>query len=432
MAFLGSRLLDSLSFSNAEKAFRPWWDNVEDTIVYGLVILSILVFPSSFLLVSTIDCNFCQEDYCDRICPFPGYQDCQNKDDKKFNLLFVKQFCSKTLGSFDPDYLSKELQDDGLYLSHLVAYFPYFLILFSTLLVLIDRPFVMVLFKSVNMDQLHKLLVVDDAFTQKIDKKKETHELMSSLGSVTKFFQSYLCRTVLSLVAALTPFGYFVYALVTDTNFASNRFICKIHQAVYECAGYPVDFFWFVLMVYVVLLGMYCLLNLWNLVWLLLPNTSSLSNLMKIYKRNHKVTELDKLYFRNVNVQLLLGLLSARTGLAYPLRSLALIDKGLNDALVPKLQLQNFMVEQKGPNTLAILTISKGSVLRDVCLKSHCYVSFCLEYHDEVVYVPEFTNRYEARLGAVAYSTVLPLAVSTMINGKIVALKKFSHVESII
>ena len=40
MASLGNALVEKiLGHSNAEKAFRPWWDNLEDYLTYGLVML---------------------------------------------------------------------------------------------------------------------------------------------------------------------------------------------------------------------------------------------------------------------------------------------------------------------------------------------------------------------------------------------------------
>ena len=39
MAALGSALLSSLGLSQAERAFRPWWDAIEDHIVYTIIIL---------------------------------------------------------------------------------------------------------------------------------------------------------------------------------------------------------------------------------------------------------------------------------------------------------------------------------------------------------------------------------------------------------
>jgi hypothetical protein len=40
MASLGEALVSRvLGHSAAEKAFRPWWDNLEDFLIYGLVML---------------------------------------------------------------------------------------------------------------------------------------------------------------------------------------------------------------------------------------------------------------------------------------------------------------------------------------------------------------------------------------------------------
>ena len=40
MATLGSVLLSNvMGHSKAEQAFRPWWDNFEDFLAYGLVML---------------------------------------------------------------------------------------------------------------------------------------------------------------------------------------------------------------------------------------------------------------------------------------------------------------------------------------------------------------------------------------------------------
>ena len=40
MAVVGGALLDKfIGTSEAEKAFQPWWDTVEDFLVYGLIML---------------------------------------------------------------------------------------------------------------------------------------------------------------------------------------------------------------------------------------------------------------------------------------------------------------------------------------------------------------------------------------------------------
>ena len=44
----------------AEAAFRPWWDNVEDNIVYTVLILALFLLPTSVLINTSLDCTYCQ------------------------------------------------------------------------------------------------------------------------------------------------------------------------------------------------------------------------------------------------------------------------------------------------------------------------------------------------------------------------------------
>ena len=44
----------------AEAAFRPWWDSVEDNIVYTILILALFLLPTSVLITTSLDCTYCQ------------------------------------------------------------------------------------------------------------------------------------------------------------------------------------------------------------------------------------------------------------------------------------------------------------------------------------------------------------------------------------
>ena len=49
MAVVGGALLEKfIGTSEAEKAFQPWWDTVEDFLVYGLIMLGKIVFCNSY------------------------------------------------------------------------------------------------------------------------------------------------------------------------------------------------------------------------------------------------------------------------------------------------------------------------------------------------------------------------------------------------
>ena len=133
MAFLGSALLGGMSLSAAEKAFRPWWDTIEDHIVYTIVILvgkiwnlvvtnivsyhintqGIIVAPTSLVMGTTLDCTFCTKDHCGQYS--------NTEQDPGLNIYFVRRNCA--------------LEE----LSPIILYFPYFLLIIATVLVMMDR-----------------------------------------------------------------------------------------------------------------------------------------------------------------------------------------------------------------------------------------------------------------------------------------------------
>ena len=340
-------------------------------------------------------------------------------DESSLNNLFVRQYCSKSVRSYEElGYVH-----EGLYISVLVAYFPYIMILIAGILVLVDRPFVLILFKSFNIEQIYKLLVTDDPFTEKLDKKKETHEMLSCLGTVTKYYRSYLTRTIISMLASIIPIVILVLQLVNDLYFDKLAFVCQVHGRLYACAGYPMEFYWLVLVLYISLLSVYFLLNVWNICWVLFPGMREINKIMYRYRAMNMSTTLEKIYFKNKSVQLLMGLLSSSGGVASPLRSMALMDPFLNDALVP-----NITNVAMGTSTVVTFSIVNGSPLDHIAQCKNCYVTFCLEYGSEVVHFQEFKTIQNITLPS-SVDNILPLQLSTSINGKIVALKKIERLE---
>jgi len=438
MSLISSSLLGGLNLSTAEKAFRPWWDNVEDHLVYALVLISLLAAPTSFLLGSSLDCNYCQGTQCQDWCisnSFNVYEDCKNSDQDNsaaaYNLLWVRQFCSKSVDTSETGLDSGH--DTGLKISLFIAFFPYFLILVAALLVVIDRPFVMVLFKSYNIEQLYKLLVVNDPFTENLDRKKETNELLSILGSTSKYYLSYLLRTVLSIIASVIPLVIMSLELADDERnykfFTNKAHICRVHGRFYECSGMPRDFYWGVGISFLVLLSLYLVINIWNLIWICVPSFSPFFTIMNKYKSMNGKTNLEKLYFNNRNVKLIMGLLSSASGVASPLRSLALMEKNLNDALLPKMQVHDTLDKHSNrPYTQLTFTIEEGSALEATIKLRSAYVSFCLEFGDSAINFHSFESSHEEIIWRAARS-LLPLQLSSSVNGKIIATKKFEFIE---
>ena len=61
MATVGAALMSSLSHTDQEKLFRPWWDNLEDYVVYGLITLGLIVLPTQVFQGTPLFCTPCIE-----------------------------------------------------------------------------------------------------------------------------------------------------------------------------------------------------------------------------------------------------------------------------------------------------------------------------------------------------------------------------------
>ena len=47
MAAIGTALMGALGHSEQEKMFRPWWDSLEDFVIYALIMLGLIVSPTT-------------------------------------------------------------------------------------------------------------------------------------------------------------------------------------------------------------------------------------------------------------------------------------------------------------------------------------------------------------------------------------------------
>ena len=346
MASLGNALVNRiLGHSAAEKAFRPWWDTLEDYLVYGLVMLGLLTVPTSIITSGTpLDCNFCKGDICKglgaefNITPPPG-----KTEDPGFNAWWIKKYCTQTA------------------VDEFILYFPFILLLMALLLVLIENSFIKIFRAGLKLDMVYGLLVKDqllDVQKEKVDNVDQTDgpaaavadelgntkaalEVSHSFSEVSNFFFSYMVRNVCELVVAGGLFAILLWRGLPILQ--KEKFIfCDVHGYQYECAGHPQEFYIIVLLVALACLLAYLICSIYNLMWLVIPNMSPLSRVMKRYKKHvlqratkevtHSFTEEELLgelyhvYYNNRDLSLLLNLLTSSSGIAPSIRILSLFD----------------------------------------------------------------------------------------------------------
>ena len=182
MAAVGTALLGRvLGHSKAEKAFRPWWDSLEDFLIYGLVKIGVVLVPNAIITGTPLDCNFCQRDYCGANITNG------DKVDPNFNLWWVKKFCTYN-GAVD----------------NFLLYYPYFLLMIALILFALERVFLKVFQAGNKLEKFYSLLVKDkclgssdpeEGAADVVDGGMEAIELRCSFKHSSSYFWSYLIRT---------------------------------------------------------------------------------------------------------------------------------------------------------------------------------------------------------------------------------------------
>ena len=151
MAAIGAALLGKvLGHSEAEKAFRPWWDSLEDYLIYGLVMIGVVLVPTAIITGTPLDCNYCQADFCGSFTNSTTTIEYTNKgrEDPKFNASWVKKYCTFN-GSVDGFLL----------------YYPYFLLMIALILFALERVFLKTFKAGDKLEKFYNLLVKEKVLT---------------------------------------------------------------------------------------------------------------------------------------------------------------------------------------------------------------------------------------------------------------------------
>eukprot|EP00095_Tigriopus_kingsejongensis_P004020 maker-scaffold5_size1054832-snap-gene-1.15 protein:Tk04020 transcript:maker-scaffold5_size1054832-snap-gene-1.15-mRNA-1 annotation:"leucine-rich repeat-containing protein 8e" len=355
MASLGNALVSKiLGHSAAEKAFRPWWDNVEDFLVYGLVMLGLIVLPTAIINGTPLDCNFCQKDHCD------GKLDrnrSEPHDDPGFNAWWVKKYCTFT--SVD----------------EFILYFPYILLIMALVIVLIERIFVRMFKAGLKLDTFYNLLVKeslesttpiggfrdsDNLEMSELENSKAALEVSHSFNQSSNYFLSYLLRTLIEFLAASFLLAWLIWRGFPSIQ--KEEFIyCDVHGYHYECAGHPQQFYMYVLFMVIAIIGLYLFCCFYNILWIIFPQLGVLSRVMNAYRSDMRqkadakvdgvqisdrqlMGDLYDIYYNNSDLKLLLDLLAQSSGVAIAIRIMTLFDKNFRGKSEP----MDFRVTKEG------------------------------------------------------------------------------------
>ena len=319
MASLGGALINKvLGHSEAEEAFRPWWDTCEDFLIYGPVMLGLIVVPTAMVMDSPLECTFCKDNLCNDL-------NITNKgeDDPEYFEDWVKEFCTFN-GSVDP----------------FILYFPYILLLIALVMVLMEKIFIAVFRSHHKLDRFYKLLLDQNVIkTGEVKytrtRAREVIEIEERFKSFeNNYYQSYLVRTMLALLVVLVLLsGVILYGF--PVVFSDDHTLpCQINRFWYVCSGHPQEFYRIVLIIAVIIICCYIITNIYNLFWIISPFKSKLGKILHKYRanlrncdKNDHEKRIKSIYFENKDLKMLIDLLALNKGLGTALQVISIFDK---------------------------------------------------------------------------------------------------------
>ena len=134
MATLGTALMGQIyGHTPAEKMFRPLSDNVEDFMIYGLIMLGLIVMPTAIINSTPLYCTLCKNE---------GH--CGNRTiadaDPGYHINWVKTYCNQAA------------------VKPFTIYFPYILLLSALVLLAFERFFQRIFKSTMLIESFHSLL----------------------------------------------------------------------------------------------------------------------------------------------------------------------------------------------------------------------------------------------------------------------------------
>ena len=236
-AVLGSMLMSKVESRNDhEKAFLPWWDVMEDYMVYGLVLVGLILIPQAVVSGTPLFCEYCVETNCDY--DHTGkyvFLNQTRENNPNFGAWWSRNYCTYNAQNEEVRgstiYCTESckmliLQGEPL-VELFVLFYPYYILMFALTLYMLENGFKELFSSKDKQNCLYKLLVKYKIFASDDSSKSDSDcdlpmevddaELFQLKFFVKnkKFYRNYyLCYFLRTLFGFAIAIPFFVSNLV--------------------------------------------------------------------------------------------------------------------------------------------------------------------------------------------------------------------------
>merc|ERR1711971_563046 len=321
MAALGAAVMGKvMGKTEAEEAFRPWWDSLSDYILYGLAMISVVLLPTAMFTAAPLWCN-----------------PCLDKEHCGGNELGINQSYIEA-GWRVNDYCLMN-QVDGV-----VLHLPYILITATMLLFVIEKVFLAMRKGNIIQNKFFALLVDYEILRSsegktgnevlvvgdELEQSRDLIDLKDRLQESSSFVRSYLGIQIVETVFSLGCFGFLAWKLISDTDgmgLSEPNMYCNVHGKMYECTGHPSAFYTVVMFVTCGMFFLYGLISFYSILWSVCPCMQTLKQVVGDTNKEIKLSP-DFLF--------LLNLLVLGSGIAPAITAMTVLEPEVLEAVKPK------------------------------------------------------------------------------------------------
>jgi len=321
MALLGAAVMGKvMGKTEAEGAFRPWWDSLSDYILYGLAMISVVLLPTAMFTESPLWCN-----------------PCLDKEHCGGNELGINQSYIETGWRVNNYCLMNQV--DGV-----VLHLPYILITATMLLFAIEKVFLAMRKGNIIQNKFFALLVDYEILRSsegkagnevlvvgdELEQSRDLIDLKDRLEESSSFVRSYLGIQIVETVFSLSCFGFLAWKLISETDgmgLSEPNMYCNVHGKMYECSGHPSAFYTIVLFVTCGMFFLYGLISFYSILWSVCPCMQTLKQVVGDTNKEIKLSP-DFLF--------LLNLLVLGSGIAPAITAMTVLEPEVLEAVKPK------------------------------------------------------------------------------------------------
>ncbi|XP_059092608.1 uncharacterized protein LOC131887897 isoform X2 [Tigriopus californicus] len=237
----------TLQKSEAQKAFNPWWEDLEDKLLYGTMILGMISLPFNMVSNTPVECTLNQDH--------PSFRNLSLVDQSpmRYHHFYLRKFCTMNF-----------IHDSMVFL-------PFLLILCPLPLVGIERMCLRFFGVLKRMNAFYTLLVKDSLDREDVEafekeKARSSHEILQMFRDSNGIYFAFIAKSIIQLGFGLLIASGLVF--LQCFGLSQEEIHCQVFSQHYLCVVPLARFYRLIVVLATTAMFGYVVCTLYTLLWI--------------------------------------------------------------------------------------------------------------------------------------------------------------------